>query len=611
MADTIIIETPVATVLEVGGPQGPQGPQGATGATGSAGAAGQGVPTGGTTGQVLRKASGTNYDTEWGTGGGGSVTYGTTAGTACEGNDARLSNARSPLTHTHPSADIADLKTNGNAAGLWDSVNDEQLVSTGDGELIIRRTGQTYGGAFNAGQLTADRGYNLPDASGTFALEDDARFIDGVGANLQVKNGTNAGAFTGGAAGNISLNGGVAAAAHPTAGGGGSGGAGGSINLSGGAGDQQGGGGTAGGSINLSGSSGGGGPGAGGSIDLSNGGGSISTRGTGSIGLGVTGTRTTLVGSASGSDKTVTLPNATGTVALTQQATDYEVTDSSAGIIMKSPNNSRWRITIDNNGVLLRTALALIFSLSFMCGARAQVRDLVYGTNNVVIGPTNTNALSFTNSVAFNNPITFGTNAPTTRTNLGVTVASNLPAPYSGAAASNSLLTADGAGGSSFVANRITTIVKSADQSKTNTADMTVAGNNDPELTVSVVAGTIYSIQARLQYTAPSTGGLNAAIVTGTNNVFVNTGGPVGFASRDDLNARVFYITTASGGAVAGISWGGAGSSTGGTNLIWAATGVFRAENSGTLTLRWAQNITNATPTTLKAGSSFTLTKLN
>ena len=54
----------------------------------------------------------------------------------------------------------------------------------------------------------------------------------------------------------------------------------------------------------------------GGSINTSNGGGSINTRGTGSIGLGVAGTRTTINGSASGGNKTITLPNATGTIAL-------------------------------------------------------------------------------------------------------------------------------------------------------------------------------------------------------------------------------------------------------------------------------------------------------
>ena len=51
------------------GPQGPQGETGATGATGETGPqgpAGPGVPAGGTAGQVLKKASGTDYDTEWG-----------------------------------------------------------------------------------------------------------------------------------------------------------------------------------------------------------------------------------------------------------------------------------------------------------------------------------------------------------------------------------------------------------------------------------------------------------------------------------------------------------------------------------------------------------------
>lgn len=53
------------------GPQGPQGevgpegPQGPEGPTGPQGPAGEGVSAGGTTGQVLAKASATDYDTEW------------------------------------------------------------------------------------------------------------------------------------------------------------------------------------------------------------------------------------------------------------------------------------------------------------------------------------------------------------------------------------------------------------------------------------------------------------------------------------------------------------------------------------------------------------------
>ena len=67
----------------------------------------------------------------------------------------------------------------------------------------------------------------------------------------------------------------------------------------------------------------------GGSINTSNGGGSIDTRGAGWIQLGETGTRTTLNGSASGSDKTITLPNASGTIALTS---DLDAKQPLAGV---------------------------------------------------------------------------------------------------------------------------------------------------------------------------------------------------------------------------------------------------------------------------------------
>lgn len=47
------------------GPQGATGPVGATGPAGLQGTAGQGVPTGGTAGQLLSKIDGTNYNTQW------------------------------------------------------------------------------------------------------------------------------------------------------------------------------------------------------------------------------------------------------------------------------------------------------------------------------------------------------------------------------------------------------------------------------------------------------------------------------------------------------------------------------------------------------------------
>jgi hypothetical protein len=46
--------------------------------------------------------------------------YGTTAGTICEGNDSRLSDARTPVAHTHGKADITNLF---NSANVWTGVN--------------------------------------------------------------------------------------------------------------------------------------------------------------------------------------------------------------------------------------------------------------------------------------------------------------------------------------------------------------------------------------------------------------------------------------------------------------------------------------------------------
>ena len=78
-------ETLIGNVRGLQGERGPQGLPGETGATGAtgpqgpagpqgeAGANGVGVPAGGTAGQVLKKSSSTDYDTEWGEGGGGGV----------------------------------------------------------------------------------------------------------------------------------------------------------------------------------------------------------------------------------------------------------------------------------------------------------------------------------------------------------------------------------------------------------------------------------------------------------------------------------------------------------------------------------------------------------
>lgn len=56
------------------GPPGPQGTPGTAGATGPQGSPGQGVPTGGTAGQLLSKVNATDYNTQWTNAAAGTVT---------------------------------------------------------------------------------------------------------------------------------------------------------------------------------------------------------------------------------------------------------------------------------------------------------------------------------------------------------------------------------------------------------------------------------------------------------------------------------------------------------------------------------------------------------
>ena len=56
-------------------------------------------------------------------------------------------------------------------------------------------------------------------------------------------------------------------------------------------------------------------------------------------------------------NRTFTFPNQTGTLALASQSTDYEVTDNTKGLILKSADGTRWRIGITNNGELTAVSL--------------------------------------------------------------------------------------------------------------------------------------------------------------------------------------------------------------------------------------------------------------
>jgi hypothetical protein len=123
-----------------------------------------------------------------------------------------------------------------------------------------------------------------------------------------------------------------------------------------------------------------------------------------------------------------------------------EITDSTKGIILKSANNTRWRITINDDGTLSRAALALMTLLAFATSGMAQVRDMVTDTNgNIVTGRTN--ELTFTNNLRFT-PLTNATGPNLVRASTnGTLTTGSVP---SGAATVGSVLQSDGSGGSTF-----------------------------------------------------------------------------------------------------------------------------------------------------------------
>jgi hypothetical protein len=146
------------------GPQGPQGNPGATGATGPTGPAGQGVPTGGTTGQVLTKNSATNYDTSWlAPTGGGNVSN---SGTPVNGQLAQWTSATTiqGVTTLPAAAEPAHTGDVTNAAGSLALTIGSAVVTYAKMQNILvtnRFLGRISVGAGSPEELTAANGWTI------------------------------------------------------------------------------------------------------------------------------------------------------------------------------------------------------------------------------------------------------------------------------------------------------------------------------------------------------------------------------------------------------------------------------------------------------------------
>lgn len=274
--------------------------------------------------------------------------------------------------------------TNSNAAtSLLGFITNGQVVASTTNPLTF-----TNGLAFstNAALITKS---NLGIANILRNGADDGANSGGTGGSINLA-GANANETEGpgGNAGNINLAGGV-----PYSGNGANGG---SINLSGGYDTGNG------GSINLSSAfngaggsivsvgtnnaSGGsltmsaGASGNGGSINTDNDGGSINTRGTGSIELGITGTRTTLVGTAT-APRSISLPNASGTlVSVSTNGTVVSPTNFWQVAPISTTVQYQTNVTATSTNAATNSRNLFLFSLA----------PTVSGITNTVTLPTNT-----------------------------------------------------------------------------------------------------------------------------------------------------------------------------------------------------------------------------
>jgi hypothetical protein len=130
---TVIVNPGNTLIVSAPGPQGPQGAGG--------GGGGSGTVTSVTAGDGLLGGTITTSGTI-------DINFGSAGNTVCEGNDARLSDARTPTTHSHVAGDIGSI--------TGPALLGRQAATTGTAEAITLGSGLTIDGSK---QLTITASY--------------------------------------------------------------------------------------------------------------------------------------------------------------------------------------------------------------------------------------------------------------------------------------------------------------------------------------------------------------------------------------------------------------------------------------------------------------------
>lgn len=144
-------------------------------------------------------------------------------------------------------------------------------------------------------------------------------------------------------------------------------------------------------------------------------------------------------------------------------------------------------------------------------------------------------------------------------------------------------------------ASQAPAVRKAADTSKTSDATMAV----DTDMTMILALQTNYALTGLIIFDASQTGDFKMSLAVPTNATIQWTG--VGPASSHTSTVGISSVTTQQCTSGFVQAWGGAAA---GTPVAVPITGIVKsADVFGNLTMSWAQNTADATPTILKNGS--------
>jgi hypothetical protein len=246
---------------------------------------------------------------------------------------------------------------------------------------------------------------------------------------------------------------------------------------------------------------------------------------------------------------------------------------------------------------------AIVLAALMASSAMAQNIGLVSDTNGNIV-TRRTNELVWSNNLRVA-PLT---NANSRTAIIGTNGALTAGNPPSGAAANGALLTADGAGGSSFVVSRTVTRFTTNDQTKTNWGFNVgnQATNNDPQMgSWALDANSFYRIEYAVAWVATTNSGFSHGLGFTTNLSEFNHRSGVGQAA----NATVTAIT--SGTNVTSFALpSGTATGTGSRFAVAGFVYVLTSSNANTMNYRWYPISNVADATTLIQSSMLSVTKM-